>query len=89
MLFFVVVSILLPPLYRLNISNLKLKLRLNEILSVFVCVVLNNGHYCSLLEVTDRSRSTTNVPKLLQELEIQRVVSLTNFDVLNGHSDLL
>ncbi|XP_071351563.1 protein TASOR isoform X2 [Trachinotus anak] len=36
--------------------------------------VVRNGYCCSLLEVVDRSRSTTSVTKLLQELEIQRVV---------------
>nr|XP_019952270.1 PREDICTED: protein TASOR isoform X1 [Paralichthys olivaceus] len=36
--------------------------------------VVEDGHCCSLLEVIDRSRSTTNVTKLLQELEMKRVV---------------
>lgn len=48
---------------------------------VFVCVVFKDGHYCTLLEVTDRSRSTTSVTKLLQELEMKRVVSLAYFNV--------
>ncbi|XP_038553930.1 uncharacterized protein tasora isoform X3 [Micropterus salmoides] len=39
--------------------------------------VVKNGHCCSLLEVTDRSRSTTNVTRLLHELEIKRVVLVT------------
>ncbi|XP_044066398.1 protein TASOR isoform X2 [Siniperca chuatsi] len=39
--------------------------------------VVKNGHCCSLLEVTDRSRSTTSVTRLLQELEIKRVVLVT------------
>lgn len=48
-----------------------------------MCVVVKNGHYCSLLEVTDRSRSTTSVTKLLQELEIKRVVSSAYFNIVN------
>ncbi|XP_027135126.1 uncharacterized protein tasora isoform X2 [Larimichthys crocea] len=39
--------------------------------------VFKDGHYCTLLEVTDRSRSTTSVTKLLQELEMKRVVLVT------------
>ncbi|XP_074493745.1 protein TASOR isoform X2 [Sebastes fasciatus] len=39
--------------------------------------VVKNGHCCSLLEVTDRSRSTTSVTRLLQELEMKRVVLVT------------
>ncbi|XP_070759390.1 protein TASOR [Enoplosus armatus] len=39
--------------------------------------VVKNGHCCTLLEVTDRSRSTTSVTRLLQELEIKRVVLVT------------
>uniref|UniRef100_A0A3Q1GU32 Uncharacterized LOC110971626 n=1 Tax=Acanthochromis polyacanthus TaxID=80966 RepID=A0A3Q1GU32_9TELE len=39
--------------------------------------VVNNGHCCSLLEVIDRNRSTTSVARLLQELEIKRVVLVT------------
>uniref|UniRef100_A0AAQ5XWM0 DUF3715 domain-containing protein n=1 Tax=Amphiprion ocellaris TaxID=80972 RepID=A0AAQ5XWM0_AMPOC len=39
--------------------------------------VVNNGHCCSLLEVIDRNRSTTSVTRLLQELEIKRVVLVT------------
>lgn len=46
---------------------------------------MNSGHYCSLLEVTDKSRSTTSVTKLLQELEVNRVVSLVYFNS-NSHS---
>lgn len=37
--------------------------------------VVTSGLYCSLLEVTDKSRSTTSVTKLLQELEVKKVVS--------------
>ncbi|XP_029357855.1 protein TASOR-like isoform X2 [Echeneis naucrates] len=36
--------------------------------------VVKNGYYCSLLEVVDRNRSTTSVTKLLNELEIKRMV---------------
>ncbi|KAK2861669.1 hypothetical protein Q5P01_001202 [Channa striata] len=36
--------------------------------------VVTNDYCCSLLEVVDRSRSTTSVTRLLQELEIWRVV---------------
>ncbi|XP_040890119.1 protein TASOR isoform X2 [Toxotes jaculatrix] len=39
--------------------------------------VVKDGHFCSLLEVIDRNRSTTSVTKLLQELEIKRVVLVT------------
>ncbi|KAM8755790.1 protein TASOR isoform 4-T4 [Acanthopagrus schlegelii] len=39
--------------------------------------VMNNNHFCSLLEVTDRNRATTSVTSLLQELEINRVVLVT------------
>ncbi|XP_056243599.1 protein TASOR isoform X1 [Seriola aureovittata] len=39
--------------------------------------VVKNGYCCSLLEVVDRSRSTTSVTKLLQELEIKRMVLVT------------
>ncbi|XP_031157236.2 protein TASOR isoform X2 [Sander lucioperca] len=39
--------------------------------------VVKNGRCCSLLEVTDRSRSTTSVTRLLQELEMNRVVLVT------------
>ncbi|XP_041637621.1 protein TASOR-like [Cheilinus undulatus] len=39
--------------------------------------VVKSGHYCSLLEVTDRFRSSTSVTKLLQELEKNRVVLVT------------
>ncbi|XP_026162783.1 uncharacterized protein tasora isoform X2 [Mastacembelus armatus] len=39
--------------------------------------VVKNGHCCSLLEVIDRSRSTTSVTRLLQELEINKVVLVT------------
>ncbi|XP_062264804.1 uncharacterized protein tasora isoform X1 [Platichthys flesus] len=39
--------------------------------------VVEDGHCCSLLEVVDKSRSTTNVTKLLQELEMTRVVLVT------------
>lgn len=45
-------------------------------------VVEKNGHYCSLLGVTDRNRSTTSVTKLLQALEIKRVVSVASFNQL-------
>lgn len=72
-----------------NIGDIKLKLKLIRIFMwVFlcVCVVAKNGHYCSLLEVTDRSRSTTSVTRLLQELEIKRVVSS---DVLNLLSQVI
>lgn len=40
--------------------------------------VVNSGFYCSLLEVKDKSRSTTSVTKLLQELEVKRGVSLVS-----------
>ncbi|XP_017286994.1 protein TASOR [Kryptolebias marmoratus] len=36
--------------------------------------VVADGHYCSLLEVIGRNRSTVNVTTLLQELETKRVV---------------
>ncbi|XP_047203621.1 protein TASOR isoform X4 [Girardinichthys multiradiatus] len=36
--------------------------------------VVTEGHYCSLLEVVDRSRFTTNVTTLLRELETKRLV---------------
>ncbi|XP_037534930.1 protein TASOR [Nematolebias whitei] len=36
--------------------------------------VVADGYNCSLLEVTDRNRSTINVTKLLQELEMKGVV---------------
>ncbi|XP_069025657.1 protein TASOR isoform X2 [Embiotoca jacksoni] len=36
--------------------------------------VVKDGHCCSLLEVIDRSRSTTSLSRLLQELEEKRVV---------------
>ncbi|XP_040014622.1 protein TASOR isoform X7 [Xiphias gladius] len=39
--------------------------------------VVKDGYCCSLLEVVDRSRSTTSVTKLLQELETKRVVLVT------------
>uniref|UniRef100_UPI0037E9AD00 protein TASOR n=1 Tax=Semicossyphus pulcher TaxID=241346 RepID=UPI0037E9AD00 len=39
--------------------------------------VVKSSHCCSLLEVTDRSRSTTSVTKLLLELEKNRVVLVT------------
>nr|XP_046240860.1 uncharacterized protein tasora isoform X2 [Scatophagus argus] len=39
--------------------------------------VVKNGHCCSLLEVTDRSRSTNSVTRLLHELESKRVVLVT------------
>ncbi|XP_075951683.1 protein TASOR isoform X1 [Anarhichas minor] len=39
--------------------------------------VVKSGHCCSLLEVTDRSRSATSVTRLLQELEMKRVVLMT------------
>ncbi|KAM9361353.1 protein TASOR [Symphorus nematophorus] len=39
--------------------------------------VVKNGHCCTLLEVTDRSRSATNVTRLLGELEKKRVVLVT------------
>ncbi|XP_042365956.1 protein TASOR-like isoform X2 [Plectropomus leopardus] len=39
--------------------------------------VVKNGYCCSLLEVIDRNRSTTSVTRLLQELEIKRVVLVT------------
>ncbi|XP_060897283.1 protein TASOR isoform X1 [Labrus mixtus] len=39
--------------------------------------VVNSGHCCSLLEVTNRFRSTTSVKMLLQELEKNRVVLVT------------
>lgn len=43
--------------------------------------VVNSGFYCSLLEVTDKSRSTTSVAKLLQELEVKRAVSLARLNI--------
>lgn len=46
-------------------------------------VVVNNNHFCSLLEVTDRNRATTSVTSLLQELEIKRVVSSADVNVVN------
>ncbi|XP_040059629.2 protein TASOR isoform X2 [Gasterosteus aculeatus] len=39
--------------------------------------VVRSGHCCSLLEVTDRSRSASSVTSLLQELEMNRVVLVT------------
>ncbi|KAF3690273.1 Protein TASOR [Channa argus] len=36
--------------------------------------VVTNGYCCSLLEVIDRSRSMTSITRLLQELEIRRMV---------------
>ncbi|KAM3621562.1 uncharacterized protein V6R79_012819 [Siganus canaliculatus] len=39
--------------------------------------VVEGGHCCSLLEVADRTRSTSSVTRLLQELEVQRVVLVT------------
>ncbi|XP_063767173.1 protein TASOR [Eleginops maclovinus] len=39
--------------------------------------VVNSGYCCSLLEVTDRNRSTTSVTRLLQELENKRMVLVT------------
>ncbi|KAM9859276.1 protein TASOR [Aulostomus maculatus] len=39
--------------------------------------VVKNGLCSSLLEVTDKCRSTTSVKRLLQELEIKRVVLVT------------
>ncbi|KAM8914826.1 protein TASOR isoform 2-T2 [Spinachia spinachia] len=36
--------------------------------------VVKSGYCCSLLEVTDRSRSASSVTSLLQELEMKRVV---------------
>ncbi len=73
------ICIVLSLLYCLKIGSIKLKQELNRILRVLVCVVVKNGHCCSLLEVTDRSRSTTSVTRLLQELEIKRVVGLAYF----------
>lgn len=49
----------------------------------FFCVVMNDNHFCSLLEVTDRNRATTSVTGLLQDLEINRVVSVANINVVN------
>ncbi|XP_062271989.1 uncharacterized protein tasora [Scomber scombrus] len=40
-------------------------------------IVVKSGHCCSLLEVIDRSRSMNSVIKLLQELEMKRVVLVT------------
>ncbi|XP_070696328.1 protein TASOR [Pempheris klunzingeri] len=39
--------------------------------------VVKDGHCCSLLEVMDRSRTTTSLTRLLHELEIKRVVLVT------------
>ncbi|XP_033482081.1 protein TASOR isoform X2 [Epinephelus lanceolatus] len=39
--------------------------------------VVKDGHCCSLLEVTDRNRSSTSVTRLLHEMEIKRVVLVT------------
>ncbi|XP_029947947.1 protein TASOR isoform X2 [Salarias fasciatus] len=36
--------------------------------------VEKNGYFCSLLEVIDKTRSTTSVTKLLHELEVKRLV---------------
>lgn len=44
--------------------------------------VVKNGHYCSLLEVVDRSRTGTSVTRLLQELESNRVVGSAHCPVL-------
>ena len=44
---------------------------------------MNDNHFCSLLEVTDRNRAMTSVTGLLQELEINRVVSVANINVVN------
>lgn len=41
-------------------------------------VVEKNGYYCSLLGVSDQSRSATSVAELLQGLETEEVVSLTS-----------
>lgn len=43
--------------------------------------MVHSGFYCSLLDVTDKSRSTTSVTKLLQELEVKRVVSLVWLEI--------
>lgn len=48
-----------------------------------MCLVVKNGHCCSLLEVIDRSRSTTSVTRLLQELEVKRVVGSVFFHFIN------
>lgn len=69
-----------PLVWYLIISDVKHLLKLLLILYVLFCVVVKNGHYCSLLEVTDRNRSATSVKKLLQELEIKRVVSSARLD---------
>ncbi|XP_058486894.1 protein TASOR isoform X2 [Solea solea] len=39
--------------------------------------VEENGHYCRLLEVIDRGRTTSTMTKLLQEMEMMRVVLVT------------
>lgn len=42
---------------------------------VFLCVVEREGFYCSLFCVSDRTRSASDVEKLLQGLETEEVVS--------------
>nr|XP_061786654.1 protein TASOR-like [Nerophis lumbriciformis] len=39
--------------------------------------VVSHGHHCSLLEVVDRSRSTSSITTLLQEIEVKRLVFVT------------
>ncbi|XP_061747600.1 protein TASOR [Nerophis ophidion] len=39
--------------------------------------VVSHGHHCSLLEVVDRSRSTSSIATLLQEIEVKRLVFVT------------
>lgn len=42
-----------------------------------LCVVERKGFYCSLFSVSDRTRSATDVAKLLQGLETKEVVSFS------------
>lgn len=51
-----------------------------------VCVVVTHGYCCSLLEVIDRSRSVTSVTKILQELEIKRVVGCVSLNKVRTDS---
>lgn len=51
--------------------------------------MVNSGFYCSLLEVADKSRSTTSVTELLQELEVKRVVSLVWLEVQSRNTAAL
>jgi len=77
-------------LFCINLLNSECLLNLNFILFYFLLLtsfssrpmsVLRNGMYSSLYEVVEKSRSGSHLEGLLQKLEKEKLVSVTDFTI--------